>query len=94
MRLHVSPLSSPRIHHNNVTTPPSAPPSFSHTPSSDVLRFLSSFLTPRNTFRFFLSSCLALAEEEAACVVAGSELQAYQLVDQPLGLSRDEGQVL
>lgn len=47
-----------------------------------------------NTFHLFFFSCLALAEEEAVCVDAGSELQAYQLVGQPLHLSRDEEQVL
>lgn len=47
-----------------------------------------------NTFHFFSFSCLALAAEEVVCVDAGSELQTYQLVDQPLHLSRDEEQVL
>lgn len=47
-----------------------------------------------NTFHFFSFSCLALAAEEAVCVDAGSELQTYQLVDQPLCLIRDEEQVL
>lgn len=47
-----------------------------------------------NTFHFFCFSCLALAEEEVACMDAGSELQACQLVGQPLHLSRDGEQVL
>lgn len=51
-------------------------------------------LPHRNTFHFFSFSCLALAEEEVACMDAGSGLQACQLVGQPLHLSRDGEQVL
>lgn len=82
-------LYSPQCHHMTF----GSPWILSHSLLWCALSFV---IFPFPTVTPFISfpSHVLLWPREAVCVDAGSELQAYQLVGQPLHLSRDEEQVL